>query len=478
MPTWNDILIMLPEFYLLAAICVLLLMDVFLRPDQRNITHYTALGIVIVTIVLVLNGRDDGTTAFNGMFIADGMAQIIKTFVLLSIGLVFVYSRAYLHDRKLQLGEFYSLLLFAGLGAMLLVSAASLVMVYLGLQLLSLCSYALVAMNRDAPRSSEAAIKYFILSALAGGLLLYGMSMIYGATGSLNLVQIHAVVPLAAHPHMLVFGLVFLVAGIAFELGIAPFHMWLPDVYDGAPVGVATFIATVPKLAAVGLAYRLLEVCMGGLAVDWQMMLAVLAALSLIIGNLVAVVQTNIKRMLAYSTIAHMGFVLLGLASASADGYASALFYVVCYAIMVAVAFGVIMLVARTGFEAENIDDFKGLNQRSKWFAGAMALAMFSLAGIPPLFGFYAKFLVLKSALHAGLMWLVIIAIITAIIGLFYYLRVVKVIYFDDPEEGNDGPLCSDQPMRWVLSLNALALLVLGVFWSPLLNWCLHAFGV
>ncbi|MDN5923699.1 MAG: NADH-quinone oxidoreductase subunit NuoN [Xanthomonadales bacterium] len=476
MPTWNDILIMLPEFYLLAAICVLLLMDVFLRPDQRNITHWTALVIVVVTIALVLNGHADGAKAFGGMFIADGMAQILKTFVLLSIGLVFVYSRPYLKDRDLHLGEFYSLMLFAGLGAMLLVSAASLVMVYLGLQLLSLCSYALVAMNRDDSRSSEAAIKYFILSALAGGLLLYGMSMIYGATGSLDLEQIHAILPQAAHPHMLVFGLIFLVAGIAFELGIAPFHMWLPDVYDGAPTPVATFISTVPKLAAVGLAYRLLEVCMGGLAVDWQMMLAVLAALSLIIGNLVAIVQTNIKRMLAYSTIAHMGFVLLGLAAATPEGYASALFYVVCYAIMVAVAFGVIMLVARTGFEAENIDDFKGLNQRSKWFAGAMGLSMFSLAGVPPLFGFYAKLLVLKSAIHAGLMWLVIIAIITAIIGLFYYLRVVKVMYFDAPEEGADQPLCTDQPMRWVLSLNGVALLVLGIFWGPLLAWCLRAF--
>ncbi|HET6632590.1 MAG TPA: NADH-quinone oxidoreductase subunit NuoN [Rhodanobacteraceae bacterium] len=477
MPSWNDILVMLPEFYLLAAACVLLLMDAFLRPSQRRVTHYTAIGVVIITIWLVLSGGGDGATAFNRMFVRDGMAEILKVFVLLSVALVCIYSRPYLRDRGLHIGEFYALLLFAALGAMLLVSAGNLVMVYLGLQLLSLCSYALVAMDRDSARSSEAAVKYFILSALAGGLLLYGMSMIYGATGSLDLAQIHAIAPRVAHPHLLVFGLVFLVAGIAFELGIAPFHMWLPDVYDGAPTAVVTFISTVPKLAAVGLAFRLLEMCMGTLAVDWQMMLAVLAAVSLVIGNFVAIMQPNIKRMLAYSTIAHMGFVLLGLAAATPAGYAAAVFYVVCYALMAAAAFGVIMLLARAGFEAENISDFKGLNQRSPWFAGVMALAMFSLAGIPPLFGFYAKLLVLESAIHAGLLWLAIVAIITSIVGLFYYLRVVKVMYFDAPDEGADQPLAADRPLRWVLSLNGLALIGMGIFWGPLLAWCLHAFG-
>ncbi|HET8899889.1 MAG TPA: NADH-quinone oxidoreductase subunit NuoN, partial [Rhodanobacteraceae bacterium] len=352
----------------------------------------------------------------------------------------------------------------------------NLVTVFLGLQLLALCSYTLVALNRDSPLSSEAAMKYFVLSALASGLLLYGMSMIYGATGTLDLREIASLIPRAAHPNLLVFGLIFMVAGITFELGVAPFHMWLPDVYEGAPTAVTNFIGSVSKLAAFGLAVRLLQYGLQPLAVDWQAMLAVLAALSMIIGNVVAIVQTNLKRMLAYSTIAHMGFVLLGLVQANGQGYAVAMFYVVCYALMSTAAFGVMLALARSGFEAGNISDFKGLNKRAPWFAGLMAMAMFSLAGIPPLWGFWAKLLVLRAAIDAGFLWLAITAVVTAIVGLFYYLRVVKVMYFDDPEPGSELAPVQDLPLRWVLSLNGLALLAVGLYWGPLLAWCQRAF--
>lgn len=478
MPNLTDVLTILPELYLLAATCVLLLMDVFLRDDQKGLTHWLAIAIAAVAIWLVIgNGQSDVASAFGGMYLNDGMATVLKVFILLSTILVFIYARPYLKQRNLHVGEFYSLTLFASIGAMFLVSAGNLVTVYVGLQLLALCSYTLVALNRESPLSSEAAMKYFVLSALASGMLLFGMSMIYGGTASLDLEQIATVAPHAAHPNLLVFGLVFVVVGITFEMGVAPFHMWLPDVYDGAPTAVTNFIGSVSKLAAFGMAVRLLDYGLQPLVADWQAMLAALAALSLVIGNLVAIAQTNLKRMLAYSTVAHMGFVVLGLVQGNGEGYAAAMFYVVCYALMSTAAFGVILALARTGFEAENIDDFKGLNKRSPWFAGIMAMAMFSLAGIPPLWGFWAKLLVLKAAIDAGFLWLAIVAIITAIVGLFYYLRVVKVMYFDDPQENSELAPVDDRPLRWVLSLNGLALLVVGLYWNPLLTWCQQAFA-
>lgn len=478
MPNLTDVLTILPELYLLAATCVLLLMDVFLRDDQKGLTHWLAIAIAAVAIWLVIgNGQSDVASAFGGMYLNDGMATVLKVFILLSTILVFIYARPYLKQRNLHVGEFYSLTLFASIGAMFLVSAGNLVTVYVGLQLLALCSYTLVALNRESPLSSEAAMKYFVLSALASGMLLFGMSMIYGGTASLDLEQIATVAPHAAHANLLVFGLVFVVVGITFEMGVAPFHMWLPDVYDGAPTAVTNFIGSVSKLAAFGMAVRLLDYGLQPLVADWQAMLAALAALSLVIGNLVAIAQTNLKRMLAYSTVAHMGFVVLGLVQGNGEGYAAAMFYVVCYALMSTAAFGVILALARTGFEAENIDDFKGLNKRSPWFAGIMAMAMFSLAGIPPLWGFWAKLLVLKAAIDAGFLWLAIVAIITAIVGLFYYLRVVKVMYFDDPQENSELAPVDDRPLRWVLSLNGLALLVVGLYWNPLLTWCQQAFA-
>lgn len=477
MPTINDILIMLPEFFLVAAACVLLLADAFMKPAERVYLHWLSIGVLVVTGYLVLRYQPEtAVTAFGGMFIRDGLSTILKVFAILSTILVFIYGRPYMVDRKLFVGEFYTLMLFAVIGVMLLVSAGSLVMIYLGLELLTLSSYALVALNRDSSLSSEAAIKYFVLGALSSGLLLYGMSMIYGATGTLGLAQLHEAVPHSAMPHLLVFGLVFLVIGVAFKLGVAPFHMWIPDVYEGAPTAVTAFIGSASKLAAFGMAFRLLATGMGDFSQHWQIMLAALAVLSLAIGNVVAIVQSNLKRLLAYSTISHMGYLLLGLVNAGPEGYAAAMFYAVSYALMSTAAFGVILALSRAGFECENIDDFKGLNQRAPWMAFLMMLALFSLAGVPPLFGFFAKLLVLQAAIHAGMLWLAIVGAVFAIIGLYYYLRVVKVMYFDKPETGTEGRIQPDFTLRLVLSLNALVLLGLGLYWGPLLSWCKQAF--
>jgi NADH-quinone oxidoreductase subunit N len=480
----RDLLLMLPELVLLGATCAILLIDLFVRQSRRGATHWLSVAALVVTGALVWHAAPaagTASTAFNDMFVADGVARLLIVFILLTTLAVMVYGRTYMEQRQLLVGEYYLLLLFATLGMMILVSAGSLVTVFLGLELLTLSSYALVALNRDALLPSEAAIKYFVLGSLASGLLLYGMSMIYGATGTLDLAHIHALAAFAAggqHQVLLAFGLVFLVAGIAFKLGAAPFHMWLPDVYHGAPTPVTLFVGSASKLAAFGMAYRLFDSAMGGMSDAWVPMVAALAVLSLAVGNLFAIVQTNLKRMLAYSTISHMGFLLVGLVQGGAEGFAAALFYAVTYALMAAAAFGVMLLLARAGFEAEEIDDFKGLNQRNAWYAGMMALAMFSLAGVPPLFGFFAKLLVLRAAIDAGQLWLAIVAIVFAIIGLYYYLRVVKVMYFDDPAEAGALALPADRGFRWLLSLNGIALLVMGATWGPLFDWCNRVLGL
>ncbi|HEY2623262.1 MAG TPA: NADH-quinone oxidoreductase subunit NuoN [Dyella sp.] len=477
MPNMNDILILLPELYLVVAACLLLLLDAFMKPEQRPMLHWLSVAVLLVAIYLVIAGQPpQAVTAFNGMFVRDGVAEILKVFSLLTTALVFVYAKPYLIDRKLFIGEFYTLTIFAVIGIMLLVSAANLLMVYLGLELLTLSSYALVALNRDSSLSSEAAIKYFVLGALASGMLLYGMSMVYGATGTLSLAQLHTAAVHTSMPQLLIFGLIFMIVGIGFKFGAAPFHMWIPDVYQGSPTAVTIFIGSAPKLAAFGMAYRLLASGLGDLSQHWQLMLAVLAVLSLAIGNLVAIVQSNLKRLLAYSTISHMGYLLLGLVNAGPEGYAAALFYAISYALMSTAAFGVILALARAGFECEEIDDLKGLNQRSPWAAFLMMLVMFSLAGVPPLFGFFAKLLVLQAAIHAGMMWLALVGAVFAIIGLYYYLRVVKVMYFDKPVDGTEIRLQSDVSVRLVLSLNVLALLVLGIGWGPLFGWCQRVF--
>ncbi|PXV60773.1 NADH dehydrogenase subunit N [Dyella jiangningensis] len=477
MPNLNDILILLPEFYLVAAACLLLLLDAFMKPEQRPMLHWLSIAVLLVAIYLVVAGQpSQPVTAFSGMFIRDGVSEILKVFALLSTVLVFVYAKPYLQDRKLFVGEFYTLTIFAVIGIMLLVSAGNLITVYLGLELLTLSSYALVALNRDSRLSSEAAIKYFVLGALASGMLLYGMSMVYGATQTLDLAHLHMAATHTNMPHLLVFGLIFMIVGIGFKLGAAPFHMWIPDVYQGSPTAVTIFIGSAPKLAAFGMAYRLLASGLGDLANHWQLMLACLAVLSLAIGNIVALVQSNLKRLLAYSTISHMGYLLVGLVNAGPEGYAAALFYAISYALTGAAAFGIILALARAGFECEEIDDLKGLNQRSPWAAFLMMLVMFSLAGVPPLFGFFGKLLVFQAAINAGFLWLAIVGAVFAIIGLYYYLRVVKVMYFDKPVEGAEVHLQKDASVRLVLSLNVLALLVLGIVWGPLFGWCRSVF--
>ena len=475
-----------PEIFLLVMTSVILLVDVYLSVRHRYVTYVlsqlTLLGCALITIGLAQAANGETLFAFNDMFVGDPMGDVLKLVTYLAVSACFVYSRNYLADRGLLRGEFFVLSLFATLGMMVMISANHLVALYLGLELMSLSLYALVAMNRDSRVSTEAAMKYFVLGALASGLLLYGMSMLYGATGSLYLREIAQIILAGqANQMVLVFALVFVVAGVGFKLGAVPFHMWIPDVYHGAPNAMTLFVGTAPKLAGFAMAIRLLVSGLLPLAFDWQQMLVILAVLSLIVGNVVAIAQTNIKRMLGYSTISHMGFVLLGLLAGvvdgntfgAADAYSSAMFYAVVYVLMSLGAFGTVLLLSRAGFEADNLDDFKGLNQRSPWYAFMMLLIMFSMTGIPPTVGFYAKLAVLEAVVAAGHIWLAVLAVICSLIGAFYYLRVVKLMYFDDPVD--TAPLNPGFDMRVLLSANGLAQLVLGVLPGPLMALCLYA---
>jgi NADH-quinone oxidoreductase subunit N len=481
MPTLADLLPLRPELAVLAGACLLLLIDMFASGRERLLLFWTALATLgIAAGLVVLNGGFAGaetTKAFNGMFVRDLAGDVLKFTILVVSAFACVYARTYLADRNLSRGAFHILLMFAVLGMMLLVSAGSLVTLYLGLELLALSSYALVALNRDSAIGSEAAMKYFVLGSLSSGMLLYGMSMVYGATGALDLAAIHAVAGNAQDHTMLMFGVAFLVVGIAFKFGAAPFHMWLPDVYQGAPTNVTVFIGSAPKLAAFGLAYRLLEAGAGPLAAHWQPMLAWLAVLSLAIGNLFALVQTSLKRMLAYSTISHVGFLFLGLSNATPTGYAAAMFYAISYALMATAAFASLIVLSSRGHDAEDIDDLRGLNARNPWLALLVLLVMASLAGVPPFLGFWAKLAVLRAALDANMLWLAIVGAVFAVIGAFYYLRVIKVMYFDAPAEKPAAQIHDDGDLRWMLSFNALLLLALGLAWNPIMAWCMQAFG-
>jgi len=479
-----------PEIFLLAAGCAILVIDLFLAEGARWMSYALSLtalaGCAVLTVGVTLATGGMPATTFNGMFISDMMASALKMFTYLAVAAGLVYSRTYLADRGLFRGEFFVLALFATLGMMVMISASHFLTLYLGLELMSLCLYSLVALDRDSAVSTEAAMKYFVLGALASGLLLYGMSMIYGATGSL---QIGDVAKAAARllqgeqpsKAVLAFGLVFVVSGLAFKVGVVPFHMWIPDVYHGSPSAVALFISTGPKLAAFAMAVRLLVNALPALASDWQPMLVILSVLSMAIGNLAAIAQSNIKRMLAYSTISHMGFMLLGLLSGVVGGnmlsapeaWSAAMFYAVVYVLMSLGAFGMVVLLSRAGFEAERLEDFKGLNTRSPWFAFLMLLLMFSLAGVPPTVGFYAKLAVLQAVLGAGQVWLAVVAVLFALIGTFYYIRVVKLMYFDEPVETSAVGARLDAGI--LLSVNGLAMLALGILPQPLMQLCLLA---
>jgi len=484
-----DHLPVLPEVIVLAGTSALLIGDRFVKSARRTASFYGAQLILLLAVLatlFVLRGTGASRLIiFNGLFVADAMANVLKLFAYVAVGAALVYSRQYLLDRGLFRGEFLALLLFALLGVMIMISANSFLTVYLGLELLSLCLYTMVALNRDSPTSIEAAMKYFVLGALASGLLLYGMSMIYGATGTLTISEIaQRLGPLAESTTdrtFLVFGLVFIVAGIAFKLGVVPFHMWIPDVYHGAPTAVTLVIGSVPKLAAFAMAIRLLVNGLLDLAVDWQQMLAVLAVLSMALGNIAAIAQSNLKRMLAYSTIAHMGFMLLGLLSGvvggntlnTSDAYAASMFYVVVYVLMSLGAFGMLLYLSHAGFDCERLDDMKGLNRRNPWYAFLMLVLMFSLAGIPPTAGFYAKLAVISATVDAGQIGLAVTAVLLSLVGAFYYLRIVKLMYFDEPELTT--PVEGPAEMRLLLSANGLALLVFGILPGGLMQLCFVA---
>ncbi|HEV7619621.1 MAG TPA: NADH-quinone oxidoreductase subunit NuoN [Burkholderiaceae bacterium] len=478
-----------PEIFLVLATSAILLIDMFLSDAKRTVTYVLAIVTLGICAALSLADFNAGATAytFNNMFVSDPMSNLLKLFSYLAVGITLVYSRQYVTARGMLGGnlggEFYVLALFSLLGQMVMISGNNVLIIYLGLELMSLSLYALVALRRDSAVSTEAAMKYFILGAMASGFLLYGISMLYGATGSLDLTEIARVTASGTmNKSVLVFGLVFLVAGLAFKLGVVPFHMWVPDVYQGAPTAVTLLLGAAPKLAAFAICIRLLVEGLWSLAVDWQQMLTVLAVLSMAIGNITAIAQTNLKRMLAYSTISQSGFMLLGLLSgvfsgsnltSAANAYSSAMFYSITYVLTTLGTFGVILLLARSGFEAENLDDFKGLNQRSPWFAAVMMILLLSLAGVPPTMGFYAKLSVLQAVLGTGQIWLSVLAVLFSLIGAYYYLRVIKLMYFDDPVD--TAKIVVNRDMQFTLSLNGAAIVALGLMPGPLMTACADA---
>jgi len=467
----------LPEIFILAMVCIVLLAEAWYGAGRP------ALGYQLAQVTLVGAGLlsiwvfpAEVVYEFNDMFVNDRMGAVLKLFVYVTSFIVFLYSRQYLKERSILRGEYFALGLTAVLGMLIMISAGNFLLVYLGLEMLSLSLYTMVAMHRDSADASEAAMKYFVLGALASGMLLYGISMIYGATGSLDLASVsQRIAGQAELDILLVFGLVFTVAGIAFKLGAVPFHMWVPDVYQGAPTSVTVFIGTAPKIAAFAMAMRVLVDAMGPMLQHWQDMLIVLSILSMATGNVIAISQTNIKRMLAYSTIAHVGFLLLGILTGTIDGYAASMFYVIVYALMSAGGFGMVIALSRAGFEADQLNDFKGLNRRSPWLAFIMLILMFSMAGVPPFLGFWAKWMVLKEVVAAGMVWLAAVAVAFSIVGAFYYIRIVKLMYFDEPETAE--PITSDLDMRAMLSVNGLAILGMGMFPGLLMGLCLMAFA-
>ncbi|MDO8813717.1 MAG: NADH-quinone oxidoreductase subunit NuoN [Gallionella sp.] len=460
------------EIFLLVMVCVILIADLMIRQSGRLVTYMlvqlTLLGCAVITVGTHENGV---VHAFNNMFVDDLMSDVLKLLTYLAVSMMLVYSRQYLTVRGLFSGEYMVLALFAMLGMMVMISANHFLTLYLGLELLSLSLYAMVALQRDSAVATEAAMKYFILGALASGLLLYGMSMLYGATGSLELGAVASAIQSgAADKNLLVFGLVFVVSGLAFKLGVVPFHMWVPDVYHGAPTAMTMLIGSAPKLAAFAFVVRILVEGLQPLVQHWSGMLVILAIASMGLGNITAIAQTNLKRMLAYSTIAHMGFMLLGLISGGVEGYGTSMFYAVVYVLMSLGAFGMIMLLSREGFEADTLDDFKGLNQRSPWLAFLMLLLMFSMAGVPPTVGFYAKFSVLNAVVGAGHIWLAVVAVLFSLIGAFYYLRIVKLMYFDTPE--SHTPITVDSDAALLMSVNGFAVLLLGLLPNQLMSVC------
>lgn len=471
----------LPEIIILVTACVALLADLFMRQHFPSITFLcSTIGLALATIVSFLFLGSYKTIILGGLFVSDDIAQLMKIFIYITVFLSFFYSKHYLIERQMPVGDYYVLGLFSTLGMMVLVSAHSLLTLYLGLELFSLPVYAMTAIRRTNYDATEAALKYFVMGAIASGMFLYGLSLIYGATGKLNLMDIANVIATnwaQQQSPLLSFALVFIIAGLGFKLASIPFHMWAPDVYQGAPTSVTLFISAAPKVAAVGMAMRILILGLGlyDLALQWQQLLLVMALLSMGIGNLLAIVQNNLKRLLAYSAISHIGYALFGLLSLSAEGYSAALYYVLIYSLMTAGAFGLILVMSNKGIEIENVDDLKGLNKRNPWLAFMMLIVMFSMAGIPPTVGFFVKLLVLKALVDVNLTWVAVLGLCFAVIGAYYYLRIVKVMYFDEAKESTSIQLST--PVNMILSLNCLSLLIMGIFPSALITACMNAFA-
>ncbi len=470
-----DLAVVTPEIFLVSAACAILIIGLFLG-DNRRMANYllTQAALLCSMALIVYTAVSDTVTVFGGMVVRDDFADVVKLSILGLTVIVLTCSHRYLRERALLHSEYFVLALFAVAGMLVMVSAGNMVPLYLGLELMSLSLYAMVALDRDSKMATEAAMKYFVLGALASGMLLYGMSMLYGVTGTLDITLLRERIA-GGEPDSLIltFGLVFVIVGLAFKLGAAPFHMWIPDVYHGAPSAVTLFVGAAPKLAAFAMIIRLLVGGLQDLAVAWQDMLIIMALLSMAIGNVVAIAQDNIKRMLAYSTIGHMGFFLLGILSADANGYASSMFYMLVYALMSAGGFGMVILLSRTGFEAERLEDFKGLNRRSPWYAFLMLILMFSMTGVPPTAGFFAKFMVIQSVVNAGMAWLAVAAVLLSVIGAVYYLRVVKLMYFDPPTDS--APIQASGDMRLMLSVSSLGLIALVPWVGALIELCRNA---
>ncbi len=473
----NNIGLATPEIFLLCAICVILIGDLFVTEDRRPLAYALSQVSLLITLFLTWTVAPESgdVSAFSGSFVLDKMSVVCKSWILIvSVG-VFLYSRDYVNARKITSGEYYTLALCGVLGMMIMVSSSTMLTLYLGLELLSLSLYALVALNKKDARSSEAAMKYFVLGALASGALLYGISMVYGATGSLHFNEIAARLAGNENSTAAVFGLAFIVVGVAFKFGAAPFHMWVPDVYDGAPTSVALYISAAPKIAAFALAIRFLVDGLITAHGSWQVMLIVLAVLSLVLGNIIAIAQVSFKRLLAYSTISHVGFILMGILAGTSEGYSAAMFYAITYAITSMGAFGVLLAMDRMGADLNLITDLRGLFRRSPVYAAVMMVLLVSMTGVPPTVGFYAKLAVLKSVVSVDLVWLAIVAVVMSVVGAFYYLRVIKYMFFDEPAEPT--PILAAFDVQMGLAINGLAVVWFGIFPGLIMAACVAAFG-
>lgn len=473
----ENIHLALPEIIILVTGCVALIGDLFLRRHVKSIAFICAcVGLTAAAVVTFLFMGQFSTTVFQGLFISDDAGQLMKLFIYLSVFLSFVYSRQYLDERKMPSGDFYVLGLFSTVGMMTLVSAHSLLTIYLGLELLSLPLYAMTAIRRADADASEAALKYFVMGAIASGMLLYGISLLYGATGQLNLHDIASAIALSGKEQagLLSFSLVLILAGVGFKLAAMPFHMWAPDVYTGAPSSTTLFISAAPKIAALGMTLRLLTIGLIDVASQWQQMILIMALLSAGAGNLLAIVQNNIKRLFAYSAISHSGYALFGILAATAAGFSASLYYILVYSIMTAAAFGLIVLMSRAGIEVETVDDLKGLSKRNPILAFMMLIVMLSMAGVPPTVGFLTKLLVLKALVDVQMTWVAVLGLVFAVMGAFYYLRIIKVMYFDEALDAT--PVKLPKTTMVIFSVNCLSILYFGIFPSALISACVNAF--